>query len=223
MCRSVELSIHTRVAIESDKSRRRKQVGRIVPTGRVGAAASSVVLAGPLALRLGQSSARHGSGCWRRPHEQEPGDPCGPTGKEFVWFAFPGDFQHSEGNGPFQHRGQRQAQPKPIVGTWRGGSGSVPALAFRPSGRGVSRPMRGLAPRSHSLLGLPGWGCGQGGRWGRPGHSRTSRPAPSQTKPQSRRASSRRTGDQAWRAPSAQPGAKPTLSEATAPDPAVAS
>lgn len=168
----MELSIHTRVAIESDKSRRRKQVGRIVPTGRVGAAASSVVLAGPLALRLGQSSARHGSGCWRRPHEQEPRDPCGPTAcqatsaalarKEFVWFAFPGDFQHSEGNGPFQHRGQRQAQPKPIVGTWRGGSGSVPAQAF--TGRGVSRPVRGLAPRSHSRPGLPGWGAARA--WG---------------------------------------------------------
>lgn len=177
-----------------------------------------------------------------------PWDPWGPTAcqatsaararKEFVWFAFPGDFQHSEGNGPFQHRGQRQAQPKPIVGTWRGGSGSVLAPAFRQrgvpprAGPGSSFSLspgppwvgggQGVGRRGGQARGVR-WGCGQGGRWGRPGHSRTSRPAPSQTKPQSHRASSRRTGDQAWRAPSAQPGAKPTLSEATALDPAVAS
>lgn len=187
-----------------------------------------------------------------------PRDPWGPTAcqatsaararKEFVWFAFPGDFQHSEGNGPFQHRGQRQAQPRPAVGTrdleggWGPGEGAQALCQPRPSFRQRGVPP-GAGPGSSFSL-SPGppwvgggqgvgrrggqawgvrWGCGQGGRWGRPGHSRTSRPAPSQTKPQSRRASSRRMGDQAWRAPSAQPGAKPTLSEATAPDPAVAS
>lgn len=74
----MELSIHTRVAIESDKSRRRKQVGRIVPTGRVGAAASSVVLAAPWPCGLARAVPGTGQGAGAVRMSRSPGIPAAP-------------------------------------------------------------------------------------------------------------------------------------------------
>lgn len=143
--------------------------------------------------------------------------------KECVWFAFRGDFQHSEGEQAISAPGTAAGAAE--TGGFRWGSGKQGARAqalCRHRERGVPTPARGLAPRSHSRQSQGGVGVRRGVGWGRPGRGpgvgqgAASAPAPSQMKPPPRRTSSRPDQELGLEGALGAARAKPTLSEAAA-------
>lgn len=158
--------------------RRRKQVGRIVPAGRVGAAASSVVLAGPSALRLVQSSARHGSWCGRPgiPGAPRPARP--PALHVLEKSSFGSHFLETSstlrGTGHFstEDSGRHSRGPRLGRGTWRGAGDLERGLRLCAS---PGLPAEGCpAPCRAWLLVLTLSWASLGG--GRPGRGEAGRP-----------------------------------------------